>query len=66
MKETYNCRKCGDEVGFTPEDYEDGKHPNEICGYCNGGISLWNAIRDSFGWGGILGMIKMFYFRWKN
>lgn len=60
----FKCKKCGDEVGFAPEDYSDSKHPTETCGYCNRGIGLRNAIRDSFEWGGFIGFIKMLFFRY--
>ena len=65
MQDTFLCKKCGDEVTFFPEDYEDRKHPSYTCGYCEGYISLKDALRDSFYWGGLWGVVKMLWFRLK-
>jgi hypothetical protein len=56
MKDFYQCKKCGWEWNFCPEDYEEGEELPDICPLCQ--MPTMQMIKEVFLGDGIIEVIR--------
>ncbi len=65
MKDTYNCKKCGDEWTFCPEDYEveldDKWYLTKVCPLCE--MPITQMIRDVWEYHSIKEVLRFLWIR---